>query len=251
MNLNPFAALSSFASKVASVMPSVIKDSSVVNESLASATEAGELAKWMKKEKFMNFKGMLVPVPPGLNVYMIDHVQRLESTWSVLQNMIDGVLYPVMRQLAAFTHQKSNLSVPGTFRFKDFDYKLRTVDPQDLVKKLASSYNTTSVDSRPLEKVYHNASDVEIVLARASALQAELTKKLQKNIDRCIESISVSVDDINDVTIHPTVAAEIIKMVDMASDWVELFGLFMKQNQELIQTMQATTQQLKRLSSSK
>lgn len=251
MNLNPIAALSSFASKVATILPGVLTDNAKVSEAIATVDEAGELARWMRKEKFMNFRGMLVPVPPGLNVYMIDHVQRLESVWSVLQDIVSGVLDPVTAQLAAFTHAKNDLSVPGTYRFKDFRYPLKTVDPQDLVKKLASSYAASSVDTRPLEKVYHNAGDIESVLARAKALHTELTKKLKKDINRNIETIGVSVDIISDAQIHPTVAGEIIKMVDMASDWVELFGLFMKQTGELINAMEATSHQLKQLSASK
>jgi len=248
MNLNPLAALSSFASKVATILPTSVLDNRLVDEIASASTETSEVVKWMRKEKFMNFKGMLVPVPPGLNVYMIDHVQRLESVWSVLQSLTDGVLKPVSVQLAAFTHQKAMLSVPGTFRYKDFRYPLKSVDPQDLVKKLAASYNTTTVDTRPLEKVYHNAADIEVVLTRARALQVEITKKMQKNIDREIDTIKLSVDEIAETTIHPTVANEIIKMVDTASDWVELFGLFMKQINELVHAMQNTANQLKQLS---
>ncbi|QVW28742.1 hypothetical protein pEaSNUABM8_00245 [Erwinia phage pEa_SNUABM_8] len=251
MNLNPIAALSTFASKVATILPGVLVDNAKATEAIATVEEAGELARWMRKEKFMNFRGMLVPVPPGMNVYMIEHVQRLESVWSVLQDIVTGVLDPVTTQLAAFTHAKADLSVPGTFRYKDFRYPLKTVDPQDLVKKLAASYSTTALDSRPLEKVYHNAGDIESVLSRAKALHTELTKKLKKNIDRNIETIGVSVDSISESTIHASNAAEIIKMVDMASDWVELFGLFMKQTNELINAMEATSVQLKQLSESK
>lgn len=251
MNLNPIAALSSFASKVATILPGVMSDNEKLSEAVATVDEAGELARWMKKEKFMNFRGMLVPVPPGMNVFMIEHVQRLESVWSVLQGIVPDVLDPVTRQLAAFTHNVGDLSVPGTFRFKDFRYQLKNVDPQDLVKKLASSYSTASTDSRPLEKVYHNASDIESVLARAKALHSELTSKLKKNIDRTIETITVSVDAISEAQIHPTTAQEIIKMVDMASDWVELFGLFMKQSNELINAMESTSVQLKQLQASK
>lgn len=252
MNLNPIAALSTFASKVAVILPGAVSDSAILTDSsIATVEEAGELARWMKKEKFMNFRGMLVPVPPGMSVHMIDHVQRLESVWSVLQNIVSGVLDPVTKQLAAYTHDKAGLSVPGNFRYKDFNFPLKNVDPQDLVKKLAASYSATSVDSRPLEKVYRSAGDVETVLARAVALHAELTKKLKKDIDRNIETITVSVDELSTCTIHSSNAAEMIKMVDMASDWVELFGLFMKQVNELIHAMESTSVQLKQLAENK
>lgn len=250
MNMNPLAALSSFASKVSTILPLGFTDNNKA-ATLTTYDDISEMSKWMQQEKFLNFAGMLVTVPPGLNVYMIDHVQRLESVWSVLDKMVDDVLDPVTRQLAAFTHDLAVLTLPVGFRFKDFKYPLKNVAPDDLVKKLASSYTSTSVDQRPIEKVFHSANEIDVVFNRAKALQSEVTKKLHRNIEKKIESIKTSVDIIAEANINSTCAGEIIKLVDMASDWVELFGLFMKQNDELVHSLSATGDRLKALKANK
>jgi len=246
MNLNPIAALSTFASKVSAVLPKTFNGSEQEIKP-ANYDDMSAMSKWMQQEKFLHFSGMLVTVPPGLNVYMIDHIQRLESVWSVLDNLIDGVLEPVNRQLAAFTHDKGMLTVPVGFRFKDLKYPLKNVDPKDLVKKLAASYTTTSVDQRPIEKVFHNAGEIDVAFNRSKALSKEVTEKLKRNIDKLIVSIGASTDELAETPVHPQCAAEIVKMLDMASDWVELFGLFMKQNNELIQALSQTGDRLKAL----
>lgn len=246
MNLNPIAALSTFTSKVAAILPNAFNGKSQEIQP-ANYEDMSAMSKWMQQEKYMHFSGMLVTVPPGLNMYIIDHIQRLESTWSVLGGFVEGVLEPVNKQLAAFTHDKGMLTLPIGFRFKDFRYPLKNVDPQDLVKKLAASYAATSVDQRPIEKVFHSATEIDVAYNRAKALQKEVTAKLQKNVDKLVVSIHASTDDLAETGVNPVCAAEIVKMLDMASDWVELFGLFMKQNRELIEALNATGDRLKAL----
>lgn len=250
MSINPIAALASFVSKATTVLPKAFTNS---DQELAMTThdEMSGMAKWMQQEKFMNFAGMQVPVPPGFNTYVLDHVQRLENVWDTLQTILPGVLNPVDKQLGRFTHDLGMLTVPVGFRYKDFKFPLKTVEPSDLIKKLASSYLPNVVDQRVIEKTYHSAGEIDVAFNRVRALHADITKKVRKDINRLIASISTSVDIISDNPVDPQVAQQITLMVDAASNWIELFGLFMKQTDELVNSLNATAEKLKALRSNK
>lgn len=246
MTLNPIAALQAFASKASVILPKGFTNN---DQELALTTydDMSNMANWMQKEKFLNFQGMLVPVPPGFNAYVMDHLQRLESVWDVLQDILPGILQPVDKLLANLTHQKGILTLPVGFRFKDFKYPLKNIDPQDLVNKLAQSYTNAVVDQRPIEKTYHSASEIDATFNRARALRADISKKLRKDVTRLIESISASSEALVDQDIHPQVIEQLTLVIDTASNWVELFGLFMKQTNELLEALNATADRLQAL----
>ncbi len=250
MNVNPLAALSGFVAKAAAILP---KGFTGPQQELALTTydDMSDVAKWMQQEKFLNFTGMLVSVPPGFNAYALDHIERLESVWDTLQKIQEGVLLPIDKQLSALTHEVGMLSLPVGFRYKDVKFPLKNINPQDLVDKLAKSYTNNVIDQRPIERTFHSAGEIDIAFSRAKALNLELTKKLRNNVDRTIESIHASVDVIVDATVHPNVAKELTAMVDCGSDWVELFGLFMKQINEMIESLNTTGERLKELKSNK
>ncbi|ANZ48249.1 hypothetical protein ASESINO_236 [Erwinia phage vB_EamM_Asesino] len=250
MNANPLAALSGFVAKAAAILP---KGFTGPQQELALTTydDMSDVSKWMQQEKFLNFTGMLVPVPPGFNTYVMDHIERLESVWDTLQKIHEGVLQPIDKQLSALTHEVGMLSLPVGFRYKDVKFQLKNINPKDLVDKLAKSYTNNVIDQRPIERTYHSAGEIDVAFNRAKALNLELTKKLRANVDRTIESIHASVDVIVDATVHPNVAKELTQMVDCGSDWVELFGLFMKQVNELVECLNITGERLKELKSNK
>ncbi len=77
MNVNPLAALSSFAAKASAILP---KGFSGPQQEIALTTydEMSDVSKWMQQEKFLHFAGMLVIVPPGFNTYVMDHLNRLD-----------------------------------------------------------------------------------------------------------------------------------------------------------------------------
>lgn len=250
MNVNPLAALSSFAAKASAILP---KGFSGPQQEIALTTydDMSDVSKWMQQEKFLHFAGMLVIVPPGFNTYVMDHINRLESVWSSLQKIYDGVLLPVELQLSALTHDVGVLSLPIGFRYKNVNIPLRNVNPKDLVNQLAKSYTNNVIDQRPIEKTYHSATEIDIAFNRAKALNVEITKKLRTNIDKSIESIKASATILSEQNIHPNVAKELTAMLDFASDWVELFGLFMKQVNELIECLNVTAERLKALKANK
>ncbi|AFQ96682.1 hypothetical protein STRATTON_237 [Erwinia phage vB_EamM_Stratton] len=250
MNVNPLEALSGFVSKAAAILP---KGFTGPQQELALTTydDMSDVSKWMQQEKFLNFTGMLVSVPPGFNTYAMDHIERLESVWDTLQKIHDGVLRPIDKQLSALTHEVGMLSLPVGFRYKDVKFPLKNINPKDLVEKLSKSYTNNVIDQRAIEKTFHSAGEIDIAFNRAKALNLELTKKLRTNVDNTIESIHASVDIIANATVHPNVAKELVLMVDCGSDWVELFGLFMKQVNEMIECLNTTGERLKELKSNK
>ncbi|EME5588935.1 hypothetical protein VY403_003621, partial [Salmonella enterica] len=250
MNVNPLAALSGFVVKASTILPKAFSGS---QQELALTTydDMSDVSKWMQQEKFLNFTGMLVPVPPGFNTYVMDHIERLESVWAVLQKIQEGVLTPIDKRFGAMTHDLGMLTLPIGFKFKDLNYPLKNINPKDLVEKLAKSYTNNVIDQRAIEKTYHSAGEIDVAFNRAKALNLEVTKKLQKGIDRTVESINVSVDIISNSQVHPNVAAELVKMADMGADWVELFGLFMKQINELTECLNVTGDRLKTLKANK
>lgn len=250
MTLNPIAALQAFASKASVILP---KGFTTTDQELALTTydDMSGMADWMQKEKFLNFQGMLVPVPPGFNTYVMDHMQRLESVWDVLQDILPGVLQPIDKLLANLTHQKGVLTLPIGFRFKDFKYPLKNIDPKDLVAKLAQSYSNNVIDQRAIEKTYHSAGEIDATFNRAKSLRADISKKLRKDVTRLVESISASADDLADADAHPQVIEQLTLALDMASNWVELFGLFMKQTNEMLESLNATAERLKALREAK
>ncbi|WP_216088658.1 hypothetical protein, partial [Shigella flexneri] len=128
---------------------------------------------------------------------------------------------------------------------------LRNVNPKDLVNLLAKSYTNNVIDQRPIEKTYHSASEIDVAFNRAKALNVEITKRLRTNIDKSIESIRTTSEILSEQNIHPNVAKELTMMLDFASDWVELFGLFMKQVNELIECLNVTAERLKALKANK
>lgn len=250
MNVNPLAALSGFVAKASTILPKAFGGP---QQELALTTydDMSDVSKWMQQEKFLNFTGMLVPVPPGFNTYVMDHIERLESVWDSLQKIQEGVLSPIDKQFAAQTHDLGMLSLPVGFRFKDVNYPLKNINPKDLVEKLSKSYTNSVIDQRPIEKTYHKAGEIDVAFNRAKALNLEITKKLKNGIDRTIESINTSVDIIANSNVHPNCAAELSKMADAGADWVELFGLFMKQVNELTECLNITGDRLKALKANK
>ncbi|QXO09670.1 hypothetical protein pEaSNUABM11_00246 [Erwinia phage pEa_SNUABM_11] len=250
MTLNPIAALQAFASKASVILP---KGFTTNDQELALTTydDMSGMANWMQKEKFLNFQGMLVPVPPGFNTYVMDHMQRLESTWDTLQTILPGVLQPIDKLLASMTHQKGVLTLPVGFRFKDFKYPLKAIDPKDLVAKLAQSYTNNVIDQRAIEKTYHSAAEIDTAFNRAKALRDDISKKLRKDVSRLIGSISASAAVLENEPVHPQVVEQLTLALDMASNWVELFGLFMKQSNELLEALNATAERLKALRENK
>lgn len=250
MNVNPLAALTSFVAKASAILP---KGFTGPQQELALTTydDMSDVSKWMQQEKFLNFTGLLVPVPPGFDTYVMDHIERLESVWDTLQKIHSGVLVIVDKQLSTLTHEVGVLSLPIGFRYKDMRFPLKNINPKDLVEKLSKSYTNNVIDQRAIQKTYHSASEIDVAFNRAKALNLELTKKLQSNIDKTIASIHTSVDIISAATIHPNTAKELVMMVDCASDWVELFGLFMKQVNELTECLNLTGTKLKELKANK
>ena len=110
------------------------------------------------------------------------------------------------------------------------------MNPKDLVNQLAKSYTNNVIDQRPIEKTYHSATEIDIAFNRAKALNVE---------------IKASATILSEQNIHPNVAKELTAMLDFASDWVELFGLFMKQVNELIECLNVTAERLKALKANK
>jgi hypothetical protein len=246
MTLNPIAALQAFASKASVILP---KGFTTNDQELALTTydDMSGMANWMQKEKFLNFQGMLVPVPPGFNTYVMDHMQRLESVWDVLQDILPGILLPIDKLLAGMTHQKGVLTLPVGFRFKDFKYPLKNIDPKDLVAKLSQSYTNNVIDQRAIEKTYHSAAEIDATFNRAKALRDDISKKLRKDVSRLIGSIAASSEVLADEPIHSQVVEQLSLALDTASNWVELFGLFMKQSNEMLEALNSTAERLKAL----
>ena len=196
--------------------------------------ESAANSRWVQSEKFLNFTGMQVAVPAGLETYMMTHIERLESVWSVIQNIESGLLIPVDKQFSLLANDPGLLTLPVGFRMKDFNYPLRNIDPKDLVKKLANSYGNKGLGQRAIEKTYQSAADIDSVYSRVSALHGEIDKKLRTTIDKHVESIGISAGIIAESNVNPACAAELSKMIDRTSEWISLFGLFMKQTNEVL-----------------
>lgn len=214
---------------------------------LATYNDVDEVTKWIKREQYGNFVGMLVPVPPGFDTFVFDHLKQLEDVWKVLDGIVDGVLKPVNLELAGLANSPAMLTVPVAFRMAGFKYPLSNVNADDLTKKLSKNYVASSIDQRPFEKAYRSASELEAAFHRASALRDAISKAVRKDTQSLVESIAESVQIISDTPINPNVGKELVKLVDMADAWVQLLGLFMRQTDELTNCLNATADQFKML----
>lgn len=250
MNISPIPALANFVAKASVILPATF---SGVAQKLTFATydEMSDISHWMQKERYLNFTGILLPVPPGFNGNILAHINKLETVWGTLQNIRDGVLSPVDKQLATFTHELGVLTLPVGFKFKNFKYPLKSIKPSDLVAKLATSYDNTVIDQRPIEVLFASATEIDTTFTRAKLLNKEVTKRLQADVSKLVASISGSVNVLSTAPLHPSCTAEITLMVEMASEWVELLGLFMKQLNELIDSMNNIGGKLKQLKETK
>lgn len=247
MNVRDVApALAGFAEKIKVNLPSLFNrgDELVIN---ATYNETSELSKWIQREKFANFMGMQVPVPPGLNVYVSDHLTHLEKVWGPLSGIVEGVLKPTDAVLARFANETGMLTVPGAFKFSQHRFMLGNIEPKDLVAMLTKDFSGNALDQRAFEKTYRSATELENTFVRARALIDGVTKGMRKDVNRLVESITASAENVAETNIHPTVANELSKLIDVTNAWVELLGLFMKQTQELVSCMNLTTDQIKAL----
>lgn len=239
-------AIVGFSEKIKASVPRLFsRESDVMIQ--ATYNETSELSKWVQREKFMSFSGMLVPVPPGLNVYFSDHLAHLEKVWSSLAFIQDGVLKPTDQVLARFANEPGNLTVPGTFKFAKHAYPLSNINPADLVNMLAKDFNGGAIDQRPFEKTYRSATDLESTFVRARALLDNMSSSKRKDVNRIVESIYASCEVIANSPVNPVVANELSLLIESTNAWVELLGLFMKQTQELVGCMNLTTDQIKLL----
>ena len=243
--MSKFPALNLLAAKVKEVLPTVFMRGQEV--SLVEAP-VDQLTLWMQKEKFLSFSGLAAPVPPGLSVFMVDHLKTLSEVFDVVQNVVEDVLTPVDRALAALTHQPDLLSVPVGFRWKDVKFPLRHIDPKDLAKRLADDFKgPADRDSRELPRVYHSAAEIESVYVRMNALRVQIDKATRKDINRLINSIAVSAENFDDFTVHPQVANELTVMLDVASEWVSLFGVVMKQIGDAVNCVDLTIKKIDKM----
>lgn len=239
-------AILAFSQKIQEGIPSLFNRG---NEMVINATygETSELSKWIQREKFANFMGMQVPVPPGLNVYVSDHLAHLEKVWGPLSGIVEGVLKPTDATLARFANETGMLTVPGAFKFSQHRYALGNIDPADLIAMLTKDFSGNALDQRAFEKTYRSANELENTFVRARALTDGVTKGMRKDVNRLVESISSSADAIANSNVHPSMATELSKLIDATNAWIELLGLFMKQTQELVTCMNLTTDQIKAL----
>lgn len=239
-------AIVGFSQKIKENVPRLFsRESDVMIQ--ASYAETSELSKWLQREKFTNFTGMQVPVPPGLNVYANDHLAHLEKVWSSLSSIVEGVLKPTDQVLARLANETGMLTVPGAFKFSQHHYALSNINPQDLVNLLAKDFSGNAIDQRAFEKTYRSAGDLENTFVRARSLLDSMSKTMRKDVNRIVESIYESADVISNRPVNPAVATELSKLIDATNAWVELLGLFMKQTQEIVTCMNLTTDQIKAL----
>ena len=243
--MSKFPALNLLAAKVKEVLPTVFMRGQEV--SLVEAP-VDQLTLWMQKEKFLSFSGLSAPVPAGLSVYMVDHLKTLSEVFDVVQNVVEDVLTPVDRALAALTHQPDLLTVPVGFRWKEVKFPLRHIDPKDLAKRLADDFKGPGErDERELPRVYHSASEIEAVYVRMNALRVQLAKASRKDINRLINSISITAENFEDFVVHPQVAKELTLMLDVASEWVSLFGVVMKQIGDAVNCVDLTIKKIDKM----
>lgn len=239
-------AMATMVSNVTNIVPRFFgngKDDVV----LATYNDVDEVTKWIKREQYANFLGMLVPVPPGFDSYVFDHIKHLEEVWKVLDSIVEGVLKPVNAELAGLANTPGLLTLPVGFRMASFKYPLANVNPDDLVKKLSKSYTTSAIDQRPFEKTYRSATELETAFHRASVLRAAISKSTRKDVLNLTESISMATEVIVDSEVNSNVAKELVKLVDMADAWVQLLGLFARQVDELTNCLNATADHIKML----
>jgi len=240
-----FPSLSMLTAKVREVLPNIVAGSQSMQ--LVDAP-VDQIAQWMQREKFMSFNGMLVPVPPGLNVYMVDHLKTLTETYDVAQRLVDEVLIPIDKALAGASHQLDALTIPVGFRWKDVKFPLRHINPKDLTAQLAKNFaGPAERDARPIEKVYHSAGEIDSVYVRVNALRQTITKDTRSDINRLINSISNSAELLEEADIHPQVIKEMSAMLDVGSEWISLYGLLMKQIEDTVNCVDLTAKQLQRL----
>lgn len=243
--MSKFPALNLLTAKVKEVLPTVFMRGQEV--SLVDAP-VDAITLWMQKEKFLSFSGLAAPVPPGLSVYMTDHLKTLSEVFDVVQNVVEDVLTPVDRALAALAHQPELLSVPVGFRWKEVKFPLRHIDPKDLAKRLADDFKgPADRDERELPRVYHSASEIEAVYVRMNALRVQLDKATRKDINRLINSITLTSENFEDFTVHPQVAKELTVMLDVASEWLSLFGVVMKQIGDAVNCVDLTIKKIERM----
>lgn len=240
-----FPSLSMLTAKVREVLPNIVADSQSMQ--LVDAP-VDQIALWMQREKFMSFSGMLVPVPPGLNVYMVDHLKTLTETYDLVQHLVDDVLIPIDKALAGASHQLDALTIPVGFRWKDVKFPLRHIKPADLSSQLAANFaGPAERDAHPIEKVYHSAGEIDAVYVRMNALRQTITKNTRKDINRLINSIGNSAELLAEANIHPQVIKEMSMMLDVGSEWISLYGLLMKQIEDAVNCVDLTAKQLQRL----
>lgn len=239
-------AMATMVSNVTTIVPrffSGTKDDVV----LATYSDVDEVSKWIKREQYANFLGMQVPVPPGFNAFVFDHIKQLEDVWKVLEGVVDGVLKPVNHELAGLANAPAMLTVPVAFRMSGFKYPLSNVNPDDLVSKLSKNYIASAIDQRAFEKTYRSAGELESTFHRAKALRDSISKSMRNDTLNLVESIAGSCEIISEADVNPNVSKELVKLVDMCDAWVQLLGLFMRQIDEVTNCINATTDQIKTL----
>lgn len=246
MNSNKLPALNMLTAKVRDILPNLFTKKEELAESPIGG-EIDELGRWMKKERFMNFTGMTVAVPPGMSVYMLAHIDVLEHVYDVLQDFVDGVLIPIDKALSAISHEPAKLSFPGGWRARDVKFPLSHIDPNDLIKKLAACYGGDQLDMRSIERVYRSTGDIEAAAERINVLRSKLGQDERTKVNRAIESITASSEVILEAKIHPAVAKELSGLLETASTWISLYGLFMKQVQDVSGSVGLTIERLNAL----
>lgn len=207
--------------------------------------EMTDVSLWMEKEKFLNFSGMKLTCPIGFNTYYIDHLLKLENVWNVLASIEEGVLTPTAQLLAGLASSPATLQSPAAFTLRTFNFPLKTINPEDLIKLLGESYNNTSADTRPIEKLFHSASEIDVTYTRAAQLRDNISKRLIKDVSRVNDSIVASTDVIVTHDINPRAAEQLALLVELNDRWVQLFGLFMKQTSDLFHALNNTGDKLK------
>lgn len=240
-NLRPFA--SYFSSDTDAVPPTQ-------GDRMGSSIliRSGELADWVEKEKFVNFKDMLVPAPAGLKSNYATYVAELESVWAVLCKIDTDLLTPLSKTLATLANKPDALKMPTAFRPSDVRSTLMNIDPEDFIAKLARHFDGSKDQMVKFGKVYRGARDVDDISTKVEALNEQIDTVSRRKVSRLIATIKEASDELAEAEISPVVANHLSDTLYRAAKWVELFGVFMLQAKSLNECVVLTAEKIDALS---
>lgn len=207
--------------------------------------EMSDVSLWMEKEKFLNFRGMRLNCPQGFDTYYIDHIVKLENVWNIISTIPDGILRPTSQLLAGLATKPELLSNKAGFTLRTFNYPLKNINPDDLIKLLSASYKAASTDTQPIEVLFHSASEIDVAYTRAASLKEDITKRMISDVSRINDSIVASTEEISEHAVDSRVAEQLAQLIDINDKWVQLFGLFMKQTADMFHALNLTGEKLK------